>query len=237
MGERIARMVGEARLGMEFGEIRRALGCVEGDVPKELVRVGSWVATVASLKAVAGEVVNRLREHHKAMPLEAGMSREALRSAVMPGATAGLIEAVLRAAPSVKARGDVLHLESHKVQLGAAGDMAMVAVAEAFRGAGLAVPGVEEVLAASGLDGATAKAVLAALLRTGALVRVGQEMVFHGAAIAGLREILAGRRGQRFGVAEFKQWTGVSRKYAIPLLEYLDREKVTRRDGEERLIL
>ena len=79
--------------------------------------------------------------------------------------------------------------------------------------------------------------MLAALLRTGALVRVGQEMVFHGSAIAGLKENLAGRRGRRFGVAEFKKWTGVSRKYAIPLLEYLDREKVTRREGEERLIL
>jgi selenocysteine-specific elongation factor len=45
------------------------------------------------------------------------------------------------------------------------------------------------------------------------------------------------RKGQRFAVPEFKDWTGISRKYAIPLLEYLDREHVTRRDGDSRLIL
>jgi len=74
------------------------------------------------------------------------------------------------------------------------------------------------------------------LLRSGVLIRVGQDMVFHSASIASLKDILASRRGQRFGVAEFKDWTGISRKYAIPLLEFLDREKVTRREGEQRLI-
>ena len=45
------------------------------------------------------------------------------------------------------------------------------------------------------------------------------------------------KRGERFAVPVFKDWTGVSRKYAIPLLEYLDREHVTRRDGDERVLL
>jgi selenocysteine-specific elongation factor len=48
---------------------------------------------------------------------------------------------------------------------------------------------------------------------------------------------LAERRPARFSVPEFKQWTGISRKYAIPLLEYLDRARVTRREGDQRLIL
>ena len=56
-------------------------------------------------------------------------------------------------------------------------------------------------------------------------------------AIEGLRALLTPRKGQRFNVAAFKEWTGVSRKYAIPLLEHLDREHVTRRDGDERIVL
>jgi selenocysteine-specific elongation factor len=52
-----------------------------------------------------------------------------------------------------------------------------------------------------------------------------------------LRTLLAQRRATRFNVAAFKDWTGVSRKYAIPLLEYLDREHVTRREGDERIVL
>jgi len=52
-----------------------------------------------------------------------------------------------------------------------------------------------------------------------------------------LSRLLAARRGTRFNVTAFKEWTGVSRKYAIPLLEYLDRERMTRREGNERVIL
>jgi selenocysteine-specific elongation factor len=52
-----------------------------------------------------------------------------------------------------------------------------------------------------------------------------------------LRQTLATRKGVRFSVADFKDWTGVSRKYAIPLLEYLDREHLTRRDGDARVVL
>jgi selenocysteine-specific elongation factor len=61
--------------------------------------------------------------------------------------------------------------------------------------------------------------------------------VFHRSAIAKLRQLLAARKGQRFNVGDFKEWTGISRKYAIPLLEFLDRERVTRRDGNDRVVL
>jgi selenocysteine-specific elongation factor len=56
-------------------------------------------------------------------------------------------------------------------------------------------------------------------------------------ALGRLREQLVLRRGERFSVPTFKDWTGVSRKYAIPLLEYLDREHVTRREGDERIVI
>jgi selenocysteine-specific elongation factor len=52
-----------------------------------------------------------------------------------------------------------------------------------------------------------------------------------------LRGELAKKQGERFAVPAFKDWTGVSRKYAIPLLEYLDREHVTRREGDERVVI
>jgi selenocysteine-specific elongation factor len=62
-------------------------------------------------------------------------------------------------------------------------------------------------------------------------------LLYHTEAIEDLRQLLQARRGLRFSVPEFKDWTGVSRKYAIPLLEWLDRERVTRREGDKRLIL
>lgn len=82
-----------------------------------------------------------------------------------------------------------------------------------------------------------ARTLLEILVRQKRLVRIHEDLVLHTQAIERLRQILAERRGQRFGVGEFKEWTGISRKHAIPLLEYLDREHVTRREGDRRLIL
>ena len=75
------------------------------------------------------------------------------------------------------------------------------------------------------------------LIREKRLIRVSEDLVFHQSAIDNLRRLLAGRKAVRFNVGAFKDWTGISRKYAIPLLEYLDRERVTRREGDERLVL
>ena len=87
------------------------------------------------------------------------------------------------------------------------------------------------------MEAARARSLLQILLKTRKLVKVGDELVFHPLALDRLRETLGGRKGQRFSVGEFKDWTGISRKYAIPLLEFLDREHVTRREGDERLVL
>jgi selenocysteine-specific elongation factor len=77
------------------------------------------------------------------------------------------------------------------------------------------------------------------LLREKILIKVSDDLVFHQAALTELRKSLAAQRliSPRLDVARFKEITGVSRKYAIPLLEYLDRERVTKRVGDDRVIL
>ena len=71
------------------------------------------------------------------------------------------------------------------------------------------------------------------------LFKVTEDLIFHRSALQQLKELLVRRKAQdnRINVALFKEITGLSRKYAIPLLEYLDRERVTRREGDERIIL
>jgi len=70
-------------------------------------------------------------------------------------------------------------------------------------------------------------------------VRVAEDLIFHRAALEKLQGTLRQRKPQsdRINVAAFKEMTGLSRKYVIPLLEYLDRARVTRRQGDERIIL
>jgi selenocysteine-specific elongation factor len=101
----------------------------------------------------------------------------------------------------------------------------------------LATPAVGEVLAKSGLDPNRARTLLQLMLRDKRLVRVSTDLVFHASALRSLHTLLAQKKGVRFAVPEFKDWTGISRKYAIPLLEYLDRERITRRDGDSRVVL
>ena len=116
-------------------------------------------------------------------------------------------------------------------------EQARAAIESAFERAGLAAPAVNDVLKGSGVETARARSILQMLLREGRLTRISDELVLHAAALAGLRELARSKRGQRFSVPAFKDWTGVSRKYAIPLLEYLDREHVTQREGDERIVI
>jgi selenocysteine-specific elongation factor len=71
------------------------------------------------------------------------------------------------------------------------------------------------------------------------LVKISDELVFHRGALEELRRLVEAQKAKspKMDVAKFKELTGVSRKYAIPLLEYLDRERVTRRVGDARVIL
>jgi selenocysteine-specific elongation factor len=82
-----------------------------------------------------------------------------------------------------------------------------------------------------------ARSLLERLLRQGRLIRIADDLVFHRAAIDALRTQLAALKGERLSVGQFKDLAGISRKYAIPLLEYLDRERVTRREGDQRVVL
>jgi selenocysteine-specific elongation factor len=115
-------------------------------------------------------------------------------------------------------------------------------IEHAFSSAGLLVPALQTVLGGLKVDKARAQKIVTLLLRDKVLVKVSEELVFHQSALQELRAKLAAVKSKASGLAKidvgkFKEMTGVSRKYAIPLLEYLDRERVTKRVGDERVIL
>jgi len=112
-------------------------------------------------------------------------------------------------------------------------------IEQAFRSAGLKVPVLKDVLAGLKVDKSRAQKILTLLLRDKILIKLSDDLLFHHTALAELRRKIASLKPAtpKIDVAQFKELTGVSRKYAIPLLEYLDRERVTRRVGDERVIL
>jgi len=112
-------------------------------------------------------------------------------------------------------------------------------IEEAFAAAGLRVPALKDVLAGLKVDKSRAQKIVTLLLRDKILTKVSADLVFHRDALGELRRRMASEKikSPTIDVARFKDLAGVSRKYAIPLLEYLDREHVTRRVGDERVIL
>jgi selenocysteine-specific elongation factor len=165
------------------------------------------------------------------------VSKEELRSRRWPGAPAWLMDALLQRSKTLALDGETVRLASHKIAFKQDEEEAAGKIEEAFRAAGLAVPSMQEVLAKSGVEANRARTILQLLLKDKRLVRVSDELVFHSSALRSLRELLSQKKGERFAVPQFKDWTGVSRKYAIPLLEFFDRERITRRDGDSRVVL
>ncbi|MCY4596246.1 MAG: selenocysteine-specific translation elongation factor [Bryobacterales bacterium] len=196
-----------------------------------------WVCSVARIGDAEAQLLEALERYHSANPLEAGAPVEAMRSGQFGDAPDIFAEHLLRRlqqSGKIRFDEDLVRLANHQIRLQADEQAARDRLVEAFQAAGLQVPGVKDLLASLSIDGPRAQRVLAALLREGVLVRVSHELVFHSTAIRTLKENLGAFRGQRINVAEFKALADVSRKYAIPLLEYFDRQKLTLRDGDKR---
>ena len=244
VAERISLLVGESKFGMGMAELVARTGLLESEI---VAGVGNdviafsepqfWLVSGEWAKAKLETLQADLKQFHREKPLLVGISKEELRSRVLGAAPPFLLDSLLARAKTIAVKGDMVHLASHKVALKLDEEDAMGKIEGAFERTGLAVPALAEVLAGSGVELGRAKTLLQILLREKKLVRVSPELVFHASAIRTLREMLATHRGKIFAVPEFKDWTGVSRKYAIPLLEFLDREKATRREGDARVVL
>jgi len=200
-------------------------------------------------RELAKKVIEQLEKFHTENPLLAGLPKEDLRSRTgvpsspRPGLPSNLLfNALLQALAAqgrIEVQGETVRLAGRRIQLTPEEQAAKDQISAAFEKTGLAVPSAPEVLAKLRLDRPRAEKLLQILLRENLLVRVTEDLIFHRSALQQLKELLVRRKAQsnRVNVAVFKEITGLSRKYAIPLLEYLDRERVTRREGDERIIL
>ena len=200
------------------------------------------VAEEVRLEKLRRRTVEALEKFHKQNPLLPGMSREALRTKLFARAHPAFTEAVLKKLTDlgkIVMAGELVKLGGHKIVLKDEEQQAKQQIARAFERAGLMVPAVKEVLGKLPVERQRAERILRILLQEKLLVRVSEDLVFHADAIRKLRQTLARYKttSDRINIGTFKGLARISRKYAIPLLEYLDREHVTRRAGDERILL
>ena len=207
-----------------------------------VVRAGELLVAPDVVTALSAELIEALRRHHAAEPLSDGLPREEARDRIFRRAADDVFEHVLgrlAAERRIVAR-DRLALEGHQLSLTPDEARARQAIEDLFREARLAPPDLSAAAAATHTPSPVAERMMKLLLRQRRLLKV-DTLVFHAEALDRLKSEVRELKEQggpaRVDVAAFKERYGISRKYAIPLLEYLDRERVTRRVGDARVVL
>jgi len=252
--EILGALVDATPRGMTVAEILARTGWIESEMRaaaenlaavKRLRILEGAPIVVASAQAVsdcAAAIRKAVETFHRANPLLPGIPKQELRGKA-GRARAEIFDAALGdlvAGQALVATGDRVSQAGREMTLSSEETRAKELIEREFESAGLAVPGFASVLAKLPVDAARAQKILQILLREKVLVKISSDLVFHRNTLQHLREVLAKyrkERGSRLPITVFKELTGITRKYAIPLLEHLDREQVTRRAGDERVIL
>ena len=206
----------------------------------QVVRIGDLLVHAPAMIGLQQFVVTTVAAFHKKNPLVGGIAREALREQVKASSEVFTTSLdLLVRERNIETVGDMVRLPGHGVVMKDEEAESKKKIEDAFASAGLRVPALQEVIAGLRVDKTRAQKLVTLLLRDKVLVKLSDELVFHRSALDALRRLmtLQKRKSSQMDVATFKELTGVSRKYAIPLLEYLDREHVTRRVGDAREIL
>ncbi len=201
--------------------------------------IGVRVFDASVVARVESALLAALAEFHRTQPRDPGAPREQVRQQVAPGAPPALFATVVDRliADGQIAGTDRLRLRTHRPGLGDALSGAAEDILQRVEKGGLAPPDQAALAEATRLGPSELGDVLHALVRDERLVRL-DTLHFHPLALAGLvRDIRALGKGAAVDVAFVKGRYGLSRKYAIPLLEWLDRQRVTRRTGNNRVVL
>jgi selenocysteine-specific elongation factor len=244
------RLIAAGFTGISIGEMVARTGYRPNEIVSTLAKIPEALRLGVGLiwKRWLDEIfrkrflLTRLEAFHKTNPLVQGMNREELRGQ-FPGVLSEVFDRAIEdavQARQIELSGDLVRLPGRGVVLKDEEAESKKIIEQAFASAGLQVPALYTVLAGLKVDKARAQKIVTLLLRDKTLIKISEELVFHQSALANLRAQLAEQKAKgvaKIDVGKFKEMTGVSRKYAIPLLEYLDRERVTRRVGDERIIL
>ena len=258
LGEKILLRIGAAGLsGLSVNEIRSRTGVKHDLIEAELkLLIENDTIVDARRRYISFDVFaslvrateNAVANFHNADPLAKGISREALREkqfAYLPDEVFHSVIARLENDGALVLDRDAIRLSSYKTTLSQAEIALKDGIFNRYNTAGLEVAKLEDVLNDS-ISGTSfgrndARKFFQLFLDSGEIVKVSEEFYFLKNEIDGLAEKMkqfASRSSDRsIDMAQFKELAGVSRKYAVPLAEYFDRERVTVRRGDKRIIL
>ena len=240
---------GEA--GLERGALRRRLACtdeafssiiagpVDSSLVVEIAGQEPRLVPRAAIERLCARTLESLDAYHERYPLRPGLPKQDLRSTLTTSIPETVFEAALTELLSqgaIYAAGDGFALSGHQVSVDDTDRVVLGELMRRFSAQGVAANSPSEILATVPGDAESVHELFHHLVRTGCLVRIREGLVVDPEALKTLITDLQERlsAGARFSVADFKGWTGLTRKHSIPLLEYLDSAHITRRIGDER---
>ena len=200
----------------------------------------------AAFDEIKTRIVEAITAHHKRDPLSRGLPRETLRERIFAGTSPNAFRATMAELEKTGvfvSEKEIVRFRDHTRELSDDDARIRDALEKIYRDAGLAAPALSEAFEKAGIKSSDQRGrkLLQLLLDSATLVKVHGEMFFHRAAldelIRKLHSYAASTPERVIDVSAFKELAGVSRKYAIPLLEHFDRDRVTRREGDKRIIL
>lgn len=237
--------------GLSFAELSIMTNVASKPLEKMLQSLGGqqlvYLFDKDSRKFVHGSVFDKLAagfidylaEFHKKQPMKTGVSRSEAASSwgkSVPYKLLHFMVEKLIKKGEVVSEADILHLPGHRVSLASDEQKLHGKLQKIYEEGGLTPPNLKDILESLDLTFKEAAPVYKLLQDEGTLVRIKEDMYFASSAVNGLKTLLVGyfAENEELGPQDFKELAGLSRKFSIPLLEYMDREKFTMRVGDKR---
>lgn len=237
----ISRKELTSRTGWLRSELDPQLEKLIGD--SAIVDANGRFFTLGAFESLRRRILAAVKQHHQTNPLAKGISKETLRNIVPGDRDPNVFGALLNSLSAdnvLTVTGESVSVAERKLSLTPAEETATNAIFEELEKSGLAVPKmadlIDSVSQSSKLPATQVRKVLHMLVGSRKIVKVSEEFYFAASSIDSLVAKLRSRAEKNIDVAGFKELAGISRKYAIPLLEYFDREKITIRAGDTRII-
>ena len=243
-----------AKRAMDLNALNSLLGLPGPDIVKicsDLAQAGKLVMLPAPapilvlphvVESLKKETIAQVSNFHKENPLQKGISKEELRKRLYDDLPLEVFRYCLDGLAEKRKLSfleDAVALHGREVQLTTEGQQVRELIEAFFQKAGYQAPTFSDLQNSVDADPEEIRRIFFWMLKEKILVKLSDDLVYHRATLDAIKQQIKAKfaPGAKFGVAEFKEVFDFSRKHAIPLLEHLDREKFTRRVGNDRILL
>jgi selenocysteine-specific elongation factor len=243
-----------AKRAIDMHELNALLGLPVPEVNKicvNLAKSGKIVLLPAAspililphiIKSLQKETLDQITEFHKANVLQKGISKEELRKRFYDDLPIEVFRYCLEGLAEkqqITFMEDAVSLYGREVQLSPEGEKIRELIETAVKDAGFQSLSLSDFQSSIPSNPEEIRRIFFWMIKEKILVKLSEDLVYHKSTLEGMKQQIKAKftPGSKFGVAEFKDLFDITRKHAIPLLEYLDRERFTRRVGNDRVLL